>query len=90
MKEGRNPEARSQKAESDREEEGMNTMIENQEQVKNAFMSKRAAAGYCALSPRSLDYARERGELPFHKVGAKVVFRVKDLDAFMGRFRVAV
>lgn len=54
------------------------------------FMSKRGAAAYCALSPRSLDYARERGELPFHKVGKKVVFRISDLEAFMARFRVAV
>ncbi len=68
----------------------MKTIIEKTEQLKNAFMTKRAAAGYCALSPRFLDYARERGDLPFHKVGKKVVFQVKDLDAFMAEYRVAV
>ncbi len=68
----------------------MMTIIEKQEQLKTGFVSKRMAAMYCALSQRSLDYARERGELPFHKVGKKVVFKMKDLDAFMAQFRVAV
>ena len=66
------------------------TAIAGREQVKTGFLGKRAASGYCALSQRSLDYARERGDLPFHKVGKKVVFRISDLDAFMGRYRVAV
>jgi hypothetical protein len=60
------------------------------EQAKSVFLSKRAAAGYCALSQRTLDYARGRGDLPYHKVGSKVVFRVSDLDAFMGSHRVEV
>ncbi len=68
----------------------MKTIIEKQEQLKSGFVSKRMAAIYCALSQRSLDYARERGDLPFHKVGKKVVFQMKDLDAFMARYRVAV
>lgn len=58
--------------------------------VKSGFVSKRAAANYCSLSPRSLDYARERGDLPYHKVGKKVVFQMKDLEDFMKRYRVAV
>jgi excisionase family DNA binding protein len=60
------------------------------EQAKTAFVAKRTAAKYCALSQRTLDYARERGELPFYKVGSKVVFLIKDLDTFMKMYRIAV
>ena len=56
----------------------------------SAFVDKRTAAKYCALSQRTIDYAREHGELVFYKVGRKVVFRVADLDAYMARCRVAV
>ena len=60
------------------------------EPVKTGFVPKRTAAKYCALSQRTIDYARERGELPYYKVGRKVVFLVRDLDIFMKRCRVAV
>ncbi len=66
------------------------TVISEREQVKAAFMTKRAAAIYCALSLRTMDYARARGDLPYHKIGTKVVFRISDLDAYMERYRVAV
>lgn len=58
--------------------------------VKTGFVGKRTAAKYCALSSRTLDYARERGDLPYHKVGNKVLFMTKDLDSFMARYRVEV
>lgn len=58
--------------------------------VKAGFVGKRTAAKYCALSPRTLDYARGRGDLPYHKVGNKVLFMTKDLDSFMARYRVEV
>lgn len=54
------------------------------------YRDKRNSAKYTALSIRKLDYARERGELPFYKCGKKVVFRTADLDTYMARFRVAV
>ena len=57
---------------------------------KTAFVDKRTAAKYCALSQRTIDTAREDGELVFYKVGRRVVFRIADLDVFMGRCRVAV
>jgi hypothetical protein len=66
------------------------TEISGREQVKSGFVGKRAASAYCALGLRTMDYARERGELPFYKVGKKVVYRMSDLDVFMARCRVAV
>jgi hypothetical protein len=66
------------------------TSVAGRDAAKTAFLGKRAASGYCALSPRTLDYARERGDLPYHKIGTKVVFRISDLDAFMGLHRVAL
>ena len=60
------------------------------DQVKTGFVDKRTAARYCALSQRTLDYARERGDLPYHKVHRKVLFKMADLDAYMAQTRVAV
>ena len=54
------------------------------------YINKKAASVFTSLSPRGLDYARERGDLPFHLVGRRVVFAVKDLDVFMQRHRVEV
>jgi hypothetical protein len=35
-----------------------------------------------------LDYAREKGDLAFYRVGRKVLYRIDDLEAYMDRFRV--
>jgi hypothetical protein len=52
------------------------------------YMTKKAAAAFTTLSPRSLDYARDRGDLPFLQIGRRVAFQVRDLEQYMQRFRV--
>ena len=54
------------------------------------YLTKRVAAGYLSLSERSLDYARQRGEVPFFRVGARVLFKREDLDRWMQRKRIAI
>ena len=54
------------------------------------YLDKRGAARYSAVSTRLLDLERARGNLPYHRVGRKVVFAVKDLDRWLARFRVDV
>lgn len=58
--------------------------------VEPAFFDKHGAAARCAISVRSLDYARARGDLPFYQHGRKVLFSAADLDRYMERFRVDV
>ncbi len=53
-------------------------------------MSKQQAAAYCALSTRSIDYARANGEIASHVVGRKVILHKDDLDRYLRRFRVDV
>ena len=54
----------------------------------SAFVDKPAASQYTGNSIRSLDYAREKGDLAFYRVGRKVLYRIDDLEAYMDRFRV--
>lgn len=56
-----------------------------------AYLNKREAASYVSLSPRTLDAAKARGEMPFYRVGPrKVLFRRADLDRWLSTMRVAV
>lgn len=55
------------------------------------YMSKSQAARYCALSPRTLDTAKARGDLPFYRFGArKVLFARRDLDRWLSVMRVEI
>jgi excisionase family DNA binding protein len=55
---------------------------------EGGYLDKRAAAAYLSLSPRTLDYAVERGELVAFRLtltgtaSRKVLFRRTDLDAW--------
>lgn len=54
-----------------------------------AYLTKSGAARYSSTSERALDYARQRGELPFIRFGArKILFKRCDLDAWLDRMRV--
>ena len=57
---------------------------------EKTFLDTNAAAGYTGMSRRTLDYAKDGGELPFIKKGRKVMFMREDLDTWMARDRVAV
>ena len=50
----------------------------------------RTAPRLCSLSRRTLDAAKARGELPFYKIGAKVLIARADLTAWMEARRVDV
>jgi len=58
--------------------------------VKPSYVDKHGARDYSSRSIRAIDYARERGELPYYRCGRKVIFRITDLDTWMERFRVDV
>lgn len=60
------------------------------ERIEPAYLAKRDASNYAAISPRQLDRVKARGDLPYYRVGQKVVFAVADLDRYMKRFRVDV
>lgn len=62
----------------------MNTHVET---VEQQYLTKAQAQTYTSLSERTLDYARERGELTFYKHGKRVLFKKADLDAWMERHR---
>lgn len=47
------------------------------------YFTRAEAANYTRLSLRSIDYARERGELRAFRVGKKVLFAREDLDRFI-------
>jgi excisionase family DNA binding protein len=52
------------------------------------FFSKKDASTYLSLSPRTLDNLVARGDLPAFKITRKLLFRKRDLDALVERYRV--
>ena len=59
-------------------------------ELEAPYLDKRQAARWCCLGMRTIDTVRSRGDLPFHKIGRKVIFRVADLEAFMESRRICV
>ena len=55
-----------------------------------AYVDVRGACAFTAMCRRSLDYAKDRGELPFYRKGRKILFAVRDLKAWMERDRIDV
>jgi excisionase family DNA binding protein len=55
--------------------------------VEQQYLTKAQAQVYTGLSARTLDYSRERGELPFIKFGKRVLLKKTDLDAWLDRHR---
>ena len=58
--------------------------------IEPAFLPKRPAAHYSGSSVRKMDEERAKGNLPFYRLGGKVVYSVDDLKKWMRRFRVDV
>ena len=57
--------------------------------VEAQYLTKAQACVYTGLSERTLDYARERGELRFYRPGKKrVLFKKSELDTWLEKFRV--
>ena len=55
-----------------------------------AYIDKKMATTYTSVSVRTLDYARGRGELPYHRVGRKILFKITDLDAWLLSQRIDI
>jgi len=49
------------------------------------YLDMRAAIEFSTMSRRTLDYAKDRGDLPFIRKGRKIVFRRSDLERWMER-----
>jgi excisionase family DNA binding protein len=60
------------------------------ETIRPAFVDKAGAADYIGMSKRHLDRVKAAGDLPFYRVGQKVIFAIVDLNHYMQRFRVDV
>ncbi len=54
------------------------------------YFDMRGACEFTTLSRRTLDYAKDRGDLPFIRKGRKIVFRRSDLENFMDADRIDV
>ena len=54
------------------------------------YLDVKSACEFTSMSRRSLDYAKDRGELPYIRKGRKVLFSVDDLRAWMDRDRIDV
>ncbi|MCF7854412.1 MAG: helix-turn-helix domain-containing protein [Candidatus Pacebacteria bacterium] len=55
-----------------------------------AYVDVRGACAFTALSRRTLDYAKDAGELPFIRKGRKILFKVSDLEQWMDEDRLDV
>lgn len=59
--------------------------------IPQRYMRRNTAAKYLACSIRTVDYLKSCGELPFYKLGRRlIVFNIDDLNAFMAQQRVDV
>ena len=58
--------------------------------LQPAYVDVKGACAFTAMCRRSLDYAKDRGELPFYRKGRKILFAVRDLTAWMERDRIDV
>jgi excisionase family DNA binding protein len=54
----------------------------------NQVLTTKEACKYLHISTRSLQLYRDRGKIDFIQIGGKVLFRSKDLDKFLARFRI--
>lgn len=54
------------------------------------YMTKAQAAEYLTVSQRNIDYMRTRGEIPYIKMGGRVMFDRVKLDKIMQAHEVTV
>jgi hypothetical protein len=58
------------------------------ESVGPQYLTKSQAQIYTGLCERTLDYARERGEVEAFKIGKRVLLSRASLDAYIQRHRI--
>jgi len=65
------------------------TVTEQLQDVRVRYLRREGAARYIGCSLRQLDELKHDGEIPFYRLGRRlIVFRIDDLEAFMDRCRV--
>lgn len=52
------------------------------------YLTKKELVELTGWSPRKVDYLRERGRLPYHRVGRSVLFRTEDVERLLDDARV--
>lgn len=58
--------------------------------IDPGYLTKREASAYTSISPRALDAAKARGDLPFYRFSSRrVLFSVNDLDRWLSKMRIA-
>ena len=57
-------------------------------QTHAKLLRKYEAAERLGIRWRKLDYLREHGQLPYVKIGARVLFLASDLDKFIQAHRI--
>jgi excisionase family DNA binding protein len=53
--------------------------------TEQTYFTREEAAQYLRLSQRSIDYAREKGDLHAYQVGRKILFTRQALDTYVRR-----
>jgi excisionase family DNA binding protein len=53
------------------------------------LLPKKEAAQKLGIKSRKLDYLREAGQIPWVRIGGKVLFLDADLDAFIQQQRIS-
>jgi len=54
------------------------------------YLDMHGATAFTSLSRRTLDYAKDRGDLVYCRSGKKILFAIRDLVAWIERGRVDV
>lgn len=54
------------------------------------YFDMHMACAFVCLSRRTMDYAKDRGDVPFIRKGKKIIFRRDDLVRFMDQDRIDI
>ena len=70
----------------------MNKRLQNLEEklslqppAKNDWLDNQDICQYLHITKRTLDHYREKGILPYSKIGGKVFYRMSDVDAYLNQ-----
>ncbi len=56
--------------------------------IKMKLLNREEAAGFLRISIRSLDRLASKGEIPYSKIGKKVVYSQTDLESYFRKMRI--
>ena len=58
--------------------------------ITQEYVDVKNACWYTGLSRRTIDYAKQNGELPFIRKGRKILFSIEDLNTWMEKDKIDV